>query len=744
MKKIIILVSLFVLIVGSGTVLAQRPVDPPIDPPPQPIPPQPIPPQPIPPEPIPPIRQHVVLAQHRVDATVEDQVATTRIMQEFRNDSDFMAEGVYIFPLPRGASVSDLVMFVDGEPIPARILDADEARATYEQIVRSLRDPALLEYIGQDAIQASVFPIQPRDSVRIEIEYSHILPVEDGLVRYEYPLRVDQLTDLPVENTSISVEVTSNDEIGAIYSPSHHIAVSRESDFRFRAGYEDSDSVPTGNFTLYYSLANELIDVNLLTYRASANEDGFFLLLVAPPNEVAEADIQPRDIILVLDQSGSMDGDKWQQAREAAQFVLANLNPRDRFNVIAFSTGLRLYANDLQDEDEAPRASDWLDTLAAVGGTDINAALQEAFRQADDARQTTVLFLTDGLPTEGIVDTGDILRNAQAEAPDNVRIFTFGVGDDVDTFLLDQLTQNLSGTGVYVRPDERIDEEVTRLYNRIAAPVMTDIALDFGAVVISDTYPAAPLPDLFVGSQLIVAGRYRDSGTTTLTLSGVVNGQRTEVVYGDLRFPENAGGEASIPRLWATRKIGALLTSIRLNGENPELVDSIVDLSVRYGIITPYTSFFIDENDIFTAQGRDEMRTQAQTNLGVLDDTASGAAAVDAADSALALEEAEAPPPAPSAAMPNEPAMVGDDFDADGAGQGGAIQIVGDRTFVWQNGIWIDTTYDADTMTPEVVIFLSDAYFDLLDTYPEIGPYLALGDHLIVVVDGQAYEIQPE
>ncbi len=738
MQKLVVSLLVILLVIGAGGVLAQRPI--PIDPPPMPIPPEPLPPS-----------RNVVLAEHRVNVSIEDQVATTRITQAFRNDSSVMAEGVYIFPLPRGASVTDLVMFVNGEPISARILDADEARATYEQIVRNLRDPALLEYIGQDAIQASVFPIQPRDSVRIEIEYSHILSVEDGLVRYEYPLRTDQLTDLPVEDLAISVQVQSNDEIGAVYSPSHPIAVSRDGDFAFRTGYEASFNQPQDDFTLYYSLANETIDVNLLTYRQSANEDGFFLLMVAPPSQVAEADIQPRDLILVLDQSGSMDGEKWRQARAAAQFVLENLNPRDRFNVIAFSTGLRLFADDLQPKDEAVRASDWLNSLEAVGGTDINAALQEAFRQADDERQATVLFLTDGLPTEGVVETGEILRNAQANAPQNVRIFTFGVGDDVDTFLLDQLTGELRGAGVYVRPDERIDEEVSRLYNRIASPVMTDIALDFGGeVVISDTYPAAPLPDLFAGSQLLIAGRYRGGGLADVTLSGVVNGQRTQVVYDDLRFAENAGGEAALPRLWATRKIGSLLTSIRLNGENPELVDSIVALSVRYGIITPYTSFFIDENDIFTAQGRENMRTQAQNELGALDDEASGARAVQAADQAFEMESAESAPvpmsPSPrSTGTGGGPGLAEADMDGvAGASNSGAVQVVGDRAFVWQNGVWIDTTYDADSMTPEVVVFLSDDYFALLDTHPDIGEYLALGEHLIVVIDGTAYEIRPE
>ena len=191
-------------------------------------------------DPIPPllIDQGVIIRAHRVDVDIENQVATTRIEQVFYNESSRPAEGTYIFPLPVGAAVSDLVMWVDGRPIEAKILDADEARVIYDRIVRELRDPALLEYIGAGAIQASVFPIQPFSEVKIEIEYGQLLTVENGLVNYTYPLRTDQFTRRPVEQTSISVTVESNDEIGPIYSPTHRIAISREGKFAFRVGYE--------------------------------------------------------------------------------------------------------------------------------------------------------------------------------------------------------------------------------------------------------------------------------------------------------------------------------------------------------------------------------------------------------------------------------------------------------------------------------------------------------------------------
>lgn len=746
MKRI--LLSLLVLLMALGgilTVSAQEPLPPDviiIDPDQPPLPNQEF--------------SNVYLRRHHVDVDIDNQLAVTRIEQIFVNPSDRLAEGTYIFPLPRGASVTDLVMYVDGKPIQARVLGAEEARQTYEEIVRQMRDPALLEYIGQDAIQANIFPIQARSEVKIEIEYRHILTVENGLVRYTYPLRTDQFSTTPVDELSISVNVKSNDAIGSVYSPSHNVGISRQGEFDFRAGYEAYNTKETTNFNLYYSLASEAIDVNLLTYRESASEDGFFLLLIAPPVEADDSQIQPRDVIIVLDQSGSMYGEKWDQARDAAKYVLEQLNPEDRFNVVAFSTGWRLYANDLQNPAEVSGAKDWLDGLEAEGGTEIDAALSQAFQQTDSERQAVILFLTDGLPTEGETDSSKILEGVEASAPSNARIFSFGVGDDVDTFLLDSLSSGFGGTSAYVRPTERIDEEVSALYNKIASPVMTNIEIDFGSLLVEDMYPSEPLPDLFVGSQLIIAGRYRGDGVADITLTGKVNGETRQVTYENLSFPANAGGESSIPRLWATRKIGAMLNSIRLNGENPELVESIVRLSTRYGIITPYTSFFIDETDIFTEAGRDEAEAQAAQNISRSNEQVSGAGAVQAADEANAFESASVALPAPTSGprelfdgdtggAPLPPSSAGGEADDNRGlvGQESSLKVIEDRTFLLRDEIWVDTQYDADTMELIEVVFLSDDYFDLLESHPEIAPFLQAGDHLILVIDGEAYEIKP-
>jgi Ca-activated chloride channel family protein len=667
------------------------------------------------------------IAYQRVSVTLEDQVATTHIDQLFVNDNDWMLEGTYLFPLPSGAAVSQLTMWVNGEPIEAKVLAADEARSIYDEIVRQLRDPALLEYVGSSAIQANVFPIPAHDERRIEIEYSQVLAAENGVVHYVYPQSTDLYTNTTLDSQSIRVELASAEAIRTVYSPTHPVAISRPDDFHATVGFEDSNVLADQDFELYYSVSPEEIGLSLLSFQ-EGDEDGFFLLLAAPTVEVDPDQVVARDIILVLDTSGSMEGEKLAQAKEAAAYVLRHLNPEDRFNVVAFSTGVELLAPELVAAGDPDQALRFIDRLEALGGTNISEALLAAVRQTSQERPTTVLFLTDGLATEGITDTGLLLEAVAQQTPDSVRLFAFGVGNDVDTTLLDSLAQDHGGASSYVRPGQAIDETVSAFYAKVSTPVLSDIALDFGEVEVSQLYPAS-LPDLFAGGQLVVAGRYRQGGPAVISLTGQVNGQERRFTYPDNRFAEG-GGEAFIPRLWATRAIGHLLTEIRLGGENPELVDSVVSLSIRYGIITPYTSYLIEEKDIFTQTGLQTAMEEAMRGMpaGV---EVSGEAAVQSAADQGSMSAAEAPAPMPTV------------IASDGAGMpaGQLMRAVGNKTFVYRDGMWVDTNYRADEQVPEQIGFASQAYFDLLAATPELGDYLALGREVLVVYQGTAYQV---
>lgn len=692
------------------------------------------------PVPPPPPREtpYLTVQNHRVSVSIDRQIATTRVDQVFRNDSQWSLEGTYIFPLPENAAISEFAMWIDGEKVEGQLYTKEEARRIYDDIVRRRLDPALLEYIGRDLFQASIFPIDAGDSRRVVIEYAEVLPADAGLVRYVYPLSTEKFSARPLEDVSVSVEIKSQEAIKAVYSPSHPASIDRPNDFSAVVGWEDRNVLPNTDFALYYTLSEEDLGLNLLSYKAEG-EDGFFTMLIAPSIETGE--VIEKDVILVLDTSGSMEGEKMRQAQDALAFVLDHLNDGDRFNVVAFSTGVRSFSNGMEPRSAAAEAKRFVENLRAEGSTDINRALLEAIAGLDDDtnRPAIIIFLTDGLPTSGVVESDLILNNVTQAAPANARLFPFGVGDDVDTFLLDLLAREQRGASAYVRPGERVDEAVSGFYAKVSTPVLADISLDVDGVTIDEIYPY-PLPDLFAGTQLIVTGRYRNGGPAEITLQGSINDRSQTFSYDDLTFARD-GGQDFIPRLWATRKIGYLLNQIRLHGESNEAIDQIVNLSIRYGIITPYTSFLVEEpDDALTERGR-EMIVQSEAEAAAEAPAAQtfGANAVEKAVESMAMESADMA--APSSAMPPRDGWGDDEGSVTGEAQPtGAVTSIGEKAFVLRNTVWTDTTFEPDKMTAIPLAFASQAFMDLLAKYPDTARYFALGPQVIVVIGNNAYQ----
>lgn len=668
------------------------------------------------------VGDQLVVRSHRVNVSIDNQIATTEIDQILFNQKDFTAEGVYIFPVPADATVDQFTMTVDGQTVEATVLDADEARAIYEEIVRTMRDPALLEFVGRGAIQASIFPIEPGAESRIQIRYQQALTAEQGLVRYVYPLNTERFSGQPIEQASIRVEIASASPLRAIYSPSHAIATNRVDDRHATVGWEATDLLPRDDFELLYTTSDSGIGVNLVSHFDPVTGEGTFLLLAAPGIDTDQPVIA-KDVVIVLDTSGSMDGEKIEQAKGALRSILEQLNSEDRFTIVEFSTGVRTFNSELLPVEQVPAALSWTNSLQATGGTDINGALQTALSLVDTERQTYILFLTDGLPTEGEVEIPNILENVANAAPEGIRLFSFGVGDDVDTILLDTIAQQNRGASVYVRPGESLDQAVSELYSKISTPVLTDLELTMEGAMIEDLFPT-PLPDLYAGSQAVVVGKYRVGGPVTITLSGLVNGQVQSFTY-EGQSLASEGGNDGLPRLWATRKIGYLLTQIRLYGENEEWVQAIVDLSVRYGIVTPYTSYLITEDDILTQTGR----AQAAADQSEEYDQpvpASGEAAVNTAQDQAALSggaSGDAAPAAPAAEYADR------------------VVVIGSRAFLLVDGVWIETTFDPSAMETVKVQFLSDDYFALLAAQPDLAAPFALGERVIAFAGGVAFEV---
>ncbi len=695
-----------------------------------------------------PIEQ-LVVRYHHVTVSIQDQLAVTHIDQVFFNPNDWPIEGTYVFPLPLDAAVSNFTLWVDGKPVKGEVLDATQARQYYEETVRKLRDPALLEYAGRGAVKASVFPIQPQGERRIELEYSQALTAENGLVRYIYPLNTEKFSALPLEDVSIQVEIRDKQAIRAVYSPTHPVALDQRDEHYVKAGYEAKNIRPDSDFSLFYSLGQSEA-FHLLSYRDPADPtdpDGFFLLLLAPKPDAGITEASQRvakDVLLVLDRSGSMEGDKFKQAQSAVRYILQMLNPQDRFYLETFSTGIDPYASGLRPVSEVPEALDWIDRQSAVGSTDINRALLEAAAVVDQERPTYLIFLTDGLPTQGVTNIQEIIKNFARSAPSNLRMFPFGVGYEVNTVLLDTLSQEHHGQSTYVRPGESLDEALSAFYERISNPVLTDLKLDFSTLATYDLYPN-PLPDLFSGGQVIVVGRYRGGGTIDVTLDGQVNG-----IHQTLHFPEqvftkdsraDAGNLDMLPRLWATRKIGYLLNHIRLDGPDKETIQQIIQLSVRYGIVTEYTSYLVTEPLPLGAEAQQKIveDTFGQAQAGA--PPATGMGGVNRAAMEGQMQSADLAPLSPTL---NSGSLAGAPGKGPAVSNGAQIRVVGARTFLQQNGVWIDTTFDPQSMTAQKVLFLSPEYFRLLAARPDLAAALALGDQVTVVVDGKAYQVVTE
>lgn len=677
--------------------------------------------------PIPFPMSQLSIRYHHVTVTIKDQIATTHVDQVFYNPNDWEVEGDYVFPIPKGATISNFTLWIDGEPIEGEILDAETARQTYEKIVSSMRDPALLEYADQDAVRARIYPIPAKGERRIEIEYSQVLTGESGLVHYLYPLGTEKFSREPLESVSISVDIESVSPIRAVYSPSHKISVSKDSEYHVVAGYEEQDVLPDKDFSLVYSIG-ESEAFHLLSYRDATDindPDGFFLLLLAPALQTSLRPI-PKDVLIVVDQSGSMEGEKFEQAQKAMRYILEHLNPEDRFNIISFSTGVELFRHELSSASEIDEAIGWTNQLMAAGSTDINRALLEAVSQIESDRSAYLIFLTDGLPTVGEVESEKITSNLQEYAPENMSLFAFGVGYDVDTYLLDSLAQNHNGKSTYVVPGEQLDETISTFYTKISAPVMTNLKLDFGDLIIRDIYPD-PLPDLFQGSQIAVVGRYVHGGVGDVTLQGSVNGRSKILVFENQVFVEGGSDRddslSSIPSLWATRKIGYLLQQIRLNGPDDEIIEEIVQLSIRYGIVTPYTSYLVTEPSMLGAEEQERIISEEVQKFNDLATMPTfGREAVEQAEGQNSLASADAAPEAPTEAF-------------------GKVRIIGAQTFILSDGIWTDTRFDPDLVESTKIEFLSEQYFSLARNNPQLAKAFALGTQVIVLLGDTAYEI---
>ncbi len=539
----------------------------------------------------------LAMLNHKVNIALEDQVAVTKVEQTFRNHTDRNLEATYVFPVPKGATVNKFSMSVNGTEMKGELVEAKQAREIYQSIVRRTQDPALLEYIGNNLLQMKVFPIGPKSDVKVSMSFTSVCGKEGNAVEYIYPLKTDGKSTATLEEFSINATIKSQHGVQNVFSPTHAVTVKRDADKECKVSFDRNQGLLDKDFQLFYSTGDTDVGLTLLTHRPVGSEAGYFTMLISPKVEISKENEIPRDMVFVLDTSGSMRGVKMDQAKKALRYCLDNLGSKDRFAMLNFATTVNTYRDKLlnADKEQIDQAHKWVNSLEATGGTAINDALARAldYRTKDDNRNLTVIFFTDGQPTIGETNCDKILKNFATKNNVNTRVFTFGVGDDVNASFLDQLADQTRAVATYVRPAEDIEAKVSGLYSKISHPVLANLKLAAtNDIQFSEIYPVE-LPDLFHGGQLVLMGRYSGKGPAAVRLTGMVGKETKEFVY-EYTFAEKTGDDHDfVEHLWARRKVGYMLDQIRANGEKKELVDEVISLAKKYGITTPYTSYLI-------------------------------------------------------------------------------------------------------------------------------------------------------
>ena len=675
------------------------------------------------------------IARSRSDVHVElaDRVLHYEVEERFINRGGSVGEADYLFPLPNGAAFQDLKLSINGELVSGEMMNAGDARRIYEGIVRARRDPALVEWMGHGLVRARIFPLNPGEEKRVVIRFQSVAPREGDALRIDYfrpgcqpersggPLCAEEKSS----PSSFVVTYKPSDELGNPYSPTHRLDVADRDGRREVTVRGDARDVTL----LIPTRKSSSASIAMLPY-APGNEDGFALITVSPP-ATRRDETTPRDVTLVLDVSGSMSGRKMEQARAAGKQLLGTLRSSDRFRLIDFASDVHTFRDDfVQATSENVRAATrYFDALEANGGTNIEGALREALRvSSPSGRLPLVLFVTDGEPTIG-ERSSDGLATIAAPLRRDARIFTFGLGADVNVSLLEQLALDGRGTSQFVRPDESVERMVGVVADRLVDPVLTDVRVHTeGDIKLSRMLPSQA-SDIFADRDLVLFARYSGHGSARIVVDGKRRGAPVRW-ESTVNFPDRERDNPFVARLWATQRVGFLSAEKRKNGGNAEVDDEIRSLGERYGIPTEFTSYLVVEPRVAASGGvgRGPMRLMDAVT------TAAAPAAAPARDTRFEAAKSAAA----QRAVTN--ASVLDSMSTVASDASGGTRRVDGRTFVLRDGAWTDIRFKPDMRKTSIKPF-SKAYFDVLEQLPELRAVFALGDRVIVVGKSSAIEL---
>jgi Ca-activated chloride channel family protein len=685
----------------------------------------------------------------RVDLV--DRVLRYEVTETFVNRGSRVGEADFMFPLPKGAAFQDLKLSINGEMVAGETMSADRARQIYEEIVRRQRDPALLEWMGYGLLRARIFPIAPGEAKKVVVRFQTVAPREGDALRVDYfrGQRTGQLAtgQQPEGRTSFVLTYPNDAMYGNAYSPTHTLSdegyasdtdIDNSSDRSFASSHRGSTRRvevrdARGEVTLLIPIRRSSSAAISMLANAPGNEDGFALITLSPPAVRPRA--VPRDVTFVLDVSGSMSGKKIEQARAAGKQLLRTLSSADRFRLIDFSSDVRTFRDDFSPAtgDNIRAAERYLDDLEAQGSTNISGALDEALSsRVLTGRLPIILFVTDGQPTVGERDASVIAATVAKDRGPR-RLFTFGVGSDLNVSLIEQLALEGRGTASFVRPEESVERAVGIVASRLTSPLVTDVRIHADGVRLLKMHPSQPV-DIFAGEDLVLLARYDGDGNAVLRFDGqTTNGPVSWSTR--VNFPERSRENPFVARLWATQRVGYLSAEKRKHGGSQEIDDEIRDLGERFGIPTEFSSYLVVE------PGMNQRRMLggnggAQLNNVVVTGAGTTRASAPAAAPAVQFEAAKA------AAAQRSATSVSAADAAAGIRDDANVRRAGNVTFALRDGVWTDVRYRQSGPVLRVKAF-SDAYFKLLELQPDLRDAFSVGERTIVAGRSMAIELSP-
>jgi len=671
-----------------------------------------------------------------ITATVDDGFAATKI-QETVAGPEKAVQTVCLIPLPEGASRQGVVIAAgipnrDHAILPGtRFLDTDEAQPVYEALAKGLDSVRILAYSGRPALLIPTFELQ--DKVEIVVEFKQEVQDNSGVWTLRCPTPATAFAGGPVARLSMAVTVGSRDRIPlrALFSPTHEATLQRnglyEATVRVKAdGYTGED-----DFRLCWVADKDDLGLRVLAYRAEENEDGYFMLLGNPTGGEKEEAAMDKDVIFVLDTSGSMRGEKIEQARLAIEYCLGQLNPGDRFNVVTFGTEVVSFRDEpvAGSKETLAAAEEFIENVVARGLTNISGALDKVFSgKPQPGRPQITIFLTDGTPTAGELVPEKILEKVESIEPCPTQVFVMGVGHDVNAHLLDKLAEMTDGSSEYVAPEEEIDAKVAALYDRLSHPVLIDVVVDCGQLQTHSIYPQE-LPALFKGSEVMVFGRYRGGGAHAFRVSGILDGRQVGYTC-RVVLPEAAAGKTNdfVAPLWAARKVGYLLQEIRLHGENEELIAEVVRLSKKFGIVTEYTEFLAWAGSDMTGE---MALNEARARMNMANGIVVGQWAVNQGINDRNLQ------------FRVVATQDGNNY-LDRRGNtvvNNSLRQIGDQVYYLRDGQWVNGE-ESDGQKTRVVELFSDEYYDLLRNNTRFAQAQRLGWAVATNIGNQRIIVQ--